>query len=85
MIESFDGVIDYGNVVYYNKENNDPLLGYYLLTLPLNEKLEPRYYYTMKNYLSKSGTLCVKVAGDKEEDNRIEERRNQITSYFDMY
>lgn len=85
LIESFDGVIDYGDVVYYNKENNDPLLGYYLLTLPLTEKLEPRYYYTMKNYLSKSGTLCVKVVGDKEENNRIEERRNQITSYFDMY
>ena len=85
LIESFDGVIDYGDVVYYNKENNDPLLGYYLMTLPLNEKLEPRYYYTMKNYLSKSGTLCIKVVGDKEEDNRIEERRNQITSYFDMY
>lgn len=85
LIESFDGVIDYGDVVYYNKENNDPLLGYYLMTLPLTEKLEPRYYYTMKNYLSKSGTLCVKVVGDKEENNRIEERRNQITSYFDMY
>ena len=85
LIESFDGVIDYGDVVYYNKENNDPLLGYYLMTLPLTEKLEPRYYYTMKNYLSKSGTLCVKVVGDKEESNRIEERRNQITSYFDMY
>jgi hypothetical protein len=85
IIESFDGIIDYGDIVYYNKKNKDPLLGYYLLTLPLDEKLEPRYYYTMKNYMAKSGSLCVKVVGDIKEDNRIEERRNQIINYFDKY
>jgi len=85
IIESFDGIIDYGDIVYYNKKNKDPLLGYYLLMLPLDEKLEPRYYYTMKNYMAKSGSLCVKVVGDIKEDNRIEERRNQIINYFDKY
>ena len=85
IIDSFDGVIDYGDIVYYNKENKDPLLGYYLMTLPIDEKLEPRYYYTMRKYMEKSGTLCVKTIGDKEEDNRIDMRRDQIVSYFDKY
>ena len=86
IIDSFDGVIDYGDIVYYNKDNKDPLLGYYLMTLPVDEKLESRYYHTMKKYMEKSGSICVKtIGGDKEENHRIAIRREQIVSYFDKF
>lgn len=85
IIDSFDGRIDYDTIVYHNKENNNPLLGYYLLTLPVSEELERRYYYVIKKYLDKFGTLCIKVVRDEKETEMISQRRNQIESYFDKY
>tara|TARA_R110000822_G_scaffold249667_1_gene377138 strand:+ start:737 stop:1648 length:912 start_codon:yes stop_codon:yes gene_type:complete len=87
LLEYYDGIIDYNDVVIYDKSVEEPLLGYYLLTLPLTKDLEPRYYYTMRKYVNLSGSLCVKIIGEgeKETNEMISNRRDQIMEYFDKY
>jgi len=85
VIESFDGRIDYNNIVFYDKRYNEPLLGYYLLTFPITTDLEREYYYIMDKYLAKYGTLCIKVVGDNELSQQLEMRRNEIESYMNRY
>lgn len=87
LLEFYDGVIDYNDIVVYDKNNKEPLFGYYLMSMSLTEKLEPIYYYIIRKYIDMSGALCVKVIGEnQEEDNKkIETRRNQIIEYFDRY
>ena len=70
VIESFDGRIDYNNIVFYDKRYNEPLLGYYLLTFPITTDLEREYYYIMDKYVFNSkGKRLRKRMGSLNLDN----------------
>ena len=70
--------------VVYNKKNKSPHIGYYLLTMKIDNDLENLYYSVVKQYLDKFGTLNI-ISEDKEENNYIDSRKREIINYFDKY
>ena len=81
----FEDKIDFSDNVIFKKKNKNPHVGYYLLTMKLNTKLEPLYYCIVKKYLDKYGTLNIIVEDSEEENNFIKIRKKEILNYFDKY
>lgn len=85
VIDAYEGNIDYNNYIYYKGESGDPVLGYYLLTLEYVQNNQEQYYYVMKKYVEKSGSLKLQVIGNEEETEKISQRRKEIETYLDRH
>lgn len=81
-IEIYEKPIDIEDTVAYTKSNNSYHLGFYLLTMKLSNDLEDQYYYTVKKYLDKNGTLDIIVTNDHNLKLKVEKRKKEIQEYF---
>ena len=81
----FEDKIDFSENVIFKKKNNNPHVGYYLLTMKLNTKLEPLYYCVVKKYLDKYGSLNIIIEDNEDENKIIQIRKQEILNYFDKY
>ena len=81
IIQLFQNVIDMEKVIYHKKT---PTLGFYLLTLNVENHIENYYYSVIKKYMDKNGSINIKVSNNKELQEKLNDRRKEIISYFSL-
>ena len=84
LIENFEEDININNLTYYNLKKEDKSLGLYLMTLKINNSLEDIYYCVIKKYLSKNGSTNINIIGNKDTEDMVKLRKQEISEYFDL-
>ena len=85
IIDIYDKKIDLTNTIVFKLKNNNYNLGYYLLTLDINNEIENLYYKVIKKYLDKEGALNIKVYDNHKVSKLIKTRKLEIENYFNRY
>jgi len=81
----FENKIDITDNVTYTKKNKNPSIGFCLLTMKINTKIQDLYYSVIQKYMDKSGSINITVSDSKEDTLYIKKRKQEILNYFNRF
>jgi len=93
-LEYIDVSLDYfhemiGNIteekIIFNKNNYDPHIGFFLISMPVDQEWRDLYYKVIKKYIDKGGQTNIEVLKDEKATLKLRERCLEIQEYFHQY
>lgn len=82
LLDLYEDNIDRSYSVFYDTQVLNPSLGFYLFTLPIDNKLTDYYFKTMKHYLDKNGARYIDVINDRKLNDEIKNKSLVLKDTF---